>query len=79
MNSKVMCLAAFTIGTAAGSAATWQFFKKKYERIVEEEIRSVKETYSKREAVVMKPVDGVTADQARKRKESVVAYAARLR
>lgn len=47
--SKVTGLVIFVLGAAAGSVVTWQFAKKKYERIAEEEINSVKEIFSKRE------------------------------
>ena len=47
--SKVTGLIIFVLGAATGSAVTWQFAKKKYERIAEEEINSVKEEFSKRE------------------------------
>ena len=47
--SKVTGLIIFVLGAATGSAVTWQFAKKKYERIAEEEINSVKEVFSKRE------------------------------
>ena len=40
----------FAIGAAIGSVATWKFVKDKYEQIAQEEIDSVKEVYSKREA-----------------------------
>lgn len=36
----------FTAGVGIGAAATWQFFKTKYERIAQEEIDSVKDVYS---------------------------------
>lgn len=38
----------FAVGAAIGSAVTWKFVKTKYEQIAQEEIDSVKETYSKR-------------------------------
>lgn len=47
--SKVTGLIMFALGAAMGSAVTWQFAKKKYEQIAEEEINSVKEIFSKRE------------------------------
>lgn len=47
--SKVTGLIIFVLGAATGSAVTRQFAKKKYERIAEEEINSVKEVFSKRE------------------------------
>lgn len=42
---KLVC---FALGAAAGSLVTWRLVKGKYERIANEEIESVKETYSKR-------------------------------
>ena len=44
MNNTVKSLLIFTAGAAIGSVATWQFVKKKYEQIAQEEIDSVKET-----------------------------------
>ena len=38
----------FVAGASIGVAATWQFFKAKYEQIANEEIASVKDVYSKR-------------------------------
>ena len=38
----------FTIGAVIGSAVTWKLVKTKYEQIAQEEIDSVKETFSKR-------------------------------
>ena len=45
MNNKTIF--AFFMGATIGSIATWKFLKTKYERIAQEEIDSVKETYSK--------------------------------
>ena len=39
---------AFIAGAAIGSVAAWQFAKKKYEQIAQEEIDSVKEYYAKK-------------------------------
>ena len=39
---------AFVAGLAIGSVATWQYAKKKYELIAQEEIDSVKEVFSKK-------------------------------
>ena len=39
----------FIIGAAIGSAVTWKLVKTKYEQIAQEEIDSVKETFSKLE------------------------------
>lgn len=38
----------FTTGAAFGSLVTWKFLKTKYERIVQEEIESVKETWAQK-------------------------------
>ena len=85
--SNLTCSATFVLGMAVGSIVTWQFAKRKYERITEEEIASVKETYSRREAVVVKPVEEASdlenpaqspESPARQPSESVVEYAARL-
>lgn len=40
----------FTAGAVIGSAVTWKLVKDKYERIANEEIKSVKERYSKKTA-----------------------------
>lgn len=39
----------FAVGAAIGSAVTWKIVKTKYERIANEEIASVKETFANRE------------------------------
>lgn len=41
--NKLFGLAAFAIGVATGVAATWQYFKKKYEAKADEDIASAKE------------------------------------
>lgn len=41
---EVLC---FVAGMAIGVAGSWKFFEKKYSDIADEEIRSVKEAYSK--------------------------------
>ena len=47
--SRGLYLIAFATGAIAGSVATWCFVKKKYERIAQEEIDSVKEVFAKKE------------------------------
>lgn len=42
------CITAFIIGAAAGSLVTWQYVKKKYERIAQEEIDSVRMVFKDR-------------------------------
>lgn len=46
MNGKYIL--AFVLGAALGSAASWRYFKTKYEQIAQEEIDSVKEYYYKK-------------------------------
>lgn len=45
--SKAATAFAFVLGAAAGSVTAWYFTKKTYERIAQEEIDSVKETFSR--------------------------------
>lgn len=45
--NKLSYLLAFAAGALIGSAATWYFVKDKYERLAQEEIDSVKETFKK--------------------------------
>lgn len=47
--SRGLYLAAFVAGAAVGSATTWFVVKRKYEKIAQEEIDSVKEVFYKRE------------------------------
>ena len=48
MNRKIINLIIFTVGAAFGSAVTWKILKDKYEKIVQEEIKSVKEVFADR-------------------------------
>ena len=47
MNNGIKNTFIFVLGAAVGVAATWQYFKKKYEQIAQEEIDSVKEVFSR--------------------------------
>lgn len=47
--SKRLYLAMFVAGAMIGSATTWYFVKKKYEKIAQEEIDSVKEVFAKKD------------------------------
>lgn len=49
--SKTTNFMLFIFGAAVGSVATWSYVKKKYERIAQEEIDSVKEVFARREKV----------------------------
>lgn len=45
MNSKVICAFGFSLGVAAGVAASWGFLKRKYEKITNEEVARFKEEW----------------------------------
>lgn len=46
----------FVLGAAAGSLVTWKILEKKYQKIAQEEIDSVKEVYMKRNAALTNEV-----------------------
>ena len=85
MNNKITSFMMFIFGAAVGSVVTWQYTKKKYEQIAQEEIDSVKETFSKLKEVKNKDNEsdennnvGTIVERA-KDKPSVAEYAAKLR
>jgi len=84
MNNKITSFMMFIFGAAVGSVVTWQYTKKKYEQITQEEIDSVKETFSKLK-VKSKDNESEENNNARtiveraKDKPSIVEYAAKLR
>lgn len=47
MNKKIINVLMFTAGAAIGSGVTWYVMKTRYERILQEEIDSVKETWAR--------------------------------
>ena len=49
MNDKLSSVIVFCGGVFIGGFLTWDFFKTKYEKIADEEIASVKETFNHRE------------------------------
>lgn len=75
--NKTVPFIAFILGAAAGSVVTWQFLKKKYEIIAQEEIDSVKEALAKKKEP--KTVEEATklAEDAKK-KPNVIEYAEKL-
>ena len=89
MNNKIASFMIFIFGAAVGSVVTWQYTKKKYEQIAQEEINSVKETFSKlyvkKEKVKNKDNESEEINNVRtiveraKDKPSIVEYAAKLR
>lgn len=61
MNKSVKIIFTFTLGVAAGSVATWKYFKNKYAAIAQEEIDSVKEVYSKKNKLETKKEDNTVS------------------
>lgn len=83
---KKYLMLAFFAGAAVGSVATWQFVKKKYELIAEDEIQSVKEYY--RNKTVTSYEGPETSDEAvsspdisqdLNEKPDIMEYAAKIR
>lgn len=65
MKCKFINVLVFAVGAAIGSAVTWKITKAKYEKIVQEEIDSVKEAFADRLANLQEQVDDyVEADAA---------------
>lgn len=58
MNSKMVNFFMFAAGAAIGSAVTWKVLKTKYERMVQEDIESVKEYYEKKYNKTEEDTDG---------------------
>ena len=77
--SKKINFMMFVVGAAVGSIVTWQYVEKKYRQIAQDEIDSVKEVFSKREAEFTEDTEvRIKADNA-KEKPNVIEYSARLR
>jgi hypothetical protein len=65
MKSKIINVLVFTAGAAIGSAVTWKVLKTRYERIVQEEIESIRETF----AGGLPSIDDTKDDDAEKSEE----------
>ena len=91
MNNKITSFMIFIFGAAVGSGCNMAVRKKKYEQIAQEEIDSVKETFSRNAKLEIKSKDNEkdneteennntrTIAEKAKDKPSVVEYAAWLR
>ena len=77
--SKKINFTMFVVGAAVGSIVTWRYVEKKYEQIAQDEIDSVKEVFSKREAEFTENTEARIKANNAKEKLSVIEYAARLR
>jgi len=85
MKNTLINVLMFTAGAAIGSAVTWKLVKTKYERIANEEIASVKETFAKREKKTVNENDSDTNDISEEPKRVIpdkpdlMEYAAKIR
>lgn len=72
----------FVLGAAVGSIVTWQYTRKKYEQIAQEEIDSVKEIFSRRELATDVEITAPEPQTAKvgkpEEKPDITEYAARL-
>ena len=71
MNSKITNVLVFAVGAAIGSAVTWKVLKTKYDRLIQEEIDSVKEAFSERFDSVQESEDQPEEDEEDERSESI--------
>ena len=80
--SKTTGFVMFVLGAAVGSVVTWQYTKKKYEQIAQEEIDSVKEIFSRRESAadveIVTPEPQTAKVGKPEEKPDISEYAARL-
>lgn len=82
--NKAFPVLTFVLGAAVGSVAAWQFAKKKYERIAQEEIDSVKKVFSRPKTsaeieATDEPQPEPDCEPEASDKVSVREYAAKLR
>ena len=80
--SKATGFVMFVLGAAIGSIVTWQYTRKKYEQIAQEEIDSVKEIFSRRESAtdveIISPEPQTAKIGKPEEKPDITEYAARL-
>lgn len=80
--SKATGFVIFVLGAAVGSVVTWQYTRKKYEQIAQEEIDSVKEIFSRRESAtdveIISPEPQTAKMGKPEEKPDITEYAARL-
>ena len=63
MNSKFINAIMFAAGAAIGSAVTWKVVKTRYERIVQEEIKSINEAFSSQRSENQEQTDSGIDDE----------------
>lgn len=80
--SKATGFMMFILGASVGSVVTWQYTRKKYEQIAQEEIDSVKEIFSSRESAADVEITAPEPQTAKigkpEEKPDITEYAARL-
>lgn len=62
MNSTLSKVLIFAAGAAIGAAATYKFFKTKYERIVQEELDSMEDYYEQKLRDAQEEIDDYSAE-----------------
>lgn len=81
MNNKFVNFITFAAGAATGSVVTWKLLKTKYERLAQEEIDSVKEVFSRREATHtedVKPEESTPPEEKAEVRPEMVSYTEKL-
>ena len=68
MKSKFINVLMFAAGAVIGSAVTWKIVKDRYERVIEEEIESVKEALTETYSDAQDTQDGGTKPDNEERK-----------
>lgn len=75
---KANCILSFAIGAFVGGITVWRFAEEKYRRIADEEIRSVKETYSKRESSAKREDKPILSETDGEPEKDMKDYTSRL-
>ena len=74
--SKLSSVMIFTVGAAIGSVITWKLLETKYEKIVQEEIDSVKEVFARSYESNTDEEEGVEEDESEPVKVATVLHQA---
>lgn len=72
--SKLSSVMIFTVGAAIGSVITWRLLEAKYEKIVQEEIDSVKEVFARSYESNTDDEEGVEEDESEPVKVATVSH-----
>lgn len=74
MKNKIIYFAVFATGAVLGAVSSMQYFKTKYEKIAEEEIKSVKETLSGKVTTISKEEKEDVEESHEQTEEEVRTY-----